>query len=289
MIFSTLYTAIPHSTLKSRLAQLIKNSFFGKNGKRRYQYLVINDHFNGGYFVREYSNAKIKYTENEIIAMVNFLIDNIFVEFGGQVFQQTTGIPMGTNCAPLLADLFLYSYEAEFIQKLISQKKKNIAQSFNHTYRYIDDVLSLSNSSFDHFIHLIYPPELVIKNTTESKESSSYLDLQIIIGKNGKLCTKLYDKRDDFNFPIVNFPFLDSNIPSSPAYGVYISQLIRYARACSNYKDFIARCKTLTAKLLNQGYSTKRLKQAAKKFCGRYHDIFSTFGVPVSSFVNEMM
>ena len=73
---------------------------------------------------------------------------------------------------------------------------------------------------------------------------------------------------DDIGFPIVNFPFLDSNIPSSPAYGVYISQLIRYARACSNYRDFIARCKTLTAKLLNQGYGIKRLTKAAKKFCG---------------------
>ena len=139
--------------------------------------------------------------------MVNFLIDNIFVEFGGQVFQQTTGIPMGTNCAPLLADLFLYSYEAEFIQKLISQKKKYIALSFNHTYRYIDDVLSLSNSKFYYYcnINLIYPQDLEIKNTTESTNSSSFLDLQINIDKNDQLYTKLYNKSDNFNFPIVNF------------------------------------------------------------------------------------
>ena len=95
--------------------------------------------------------------------MVNFLIDNIYVEFGGVIFQQTIGIPMGTNCAPLLADLFLYTYEAEFIQYLIARKQKNIAQSFNFTYRYIDDVLSLSNSDFDKYIHTIYPPELEIK------------------------------------------------------------------------------------------------------------------------------
>ena len=196
---------------------------------------------------------------------------------------------MGTNCAPLLADLFLYSYEAEFIQKLISQKKKNVAQSFNHTYRYIDDVLSLSNPKFDNYINLIYPQELDIKNTTESKNSSSYLDLLMNIEQNGQLHTKLYDKRDDFNFPIVNFPFLDSNIPSSPAYGVYISQLIRYARACSSYKDFLARCKTLSIRLLGQGYNIKRLKTATKKFCGRYCDIFSTFNVSVSSFINDLL
>ena len=286
--FSTLYTTIPHRTLKARLADLIKQSFHSKNGKRRYKYLVINQHHNTGYFVREFSNAKTKYNEDEIIAMVNFLIDNIFVEFGGQVFQQTIGIPMGTNCAPLLADLFLYSYEAEFIQKLISQKKKNVALSFNHTYRYIDDVLSLSNLNFNNYVNLIYPEELEIKNTTESTHSSSYLDLEISIDQSGHLYTKLYDKRDDFNFPIVNFPFMDSNIPSSPAYGVYISQLIRYARACSDYKDFLIRCKTLSTKLLNQGYNIKRLKIASKKFCGRYIDIFKKFNVSVSSFVNEL-
>ena len=68
--------------------------------------------------------------------MLEFLIDNIFVMFGGHVFQQTVDIPMGTNCAPLLADLFLFSYSADFIQELL---KKN--ESFNFTLRYIDDVL----------------------------------------------------------------------------------------------------------------------------------------------------
>ena len=70
---------------------------------------------------------------------------------------------MGTNCAPLLADLFLFTYEAEFIQKLTAHKQKNIAHLFYFTYRYIDDVLSISNSDFDEKIHTIYPPELNIK------------------------------------------------------------------------------------------------------------------------------
>ena len=72
------------------------------------KYLVVNKQTNTTYFVKEYSNASAKYTENDIINMINFLIDNIYVEFGDQIYQQTIGIPMGTNCAPLLADLFLY-------------------------------------------------------------------------------------------------------------------------------------------------------------------------------------
>ena len=216
------------------------------------------------------------------------MIDNIYVEFGGQVFQQTIGIPMGTNCAPLLADLFLYSYEAEFIQKLLSQKQKVIAQSFNYTYRYIDDVLSLSNHNFDQYVDQIYPPELDIKNTTESTRSTSYLDLMLSVEANKSLHAKLYDKRDDFDFPIVNFPFLDSNIPASPAYGVFISQLIRYSRASSEYVDFLARAKMLTSKLLCQGYKCEKLIVAIKKFCGRYNDTFSVFNVSVKKFTNDL-
>ena len=120
--FSTLYTTIPHEKLKTRLADIIRNAFFHKNGRRRYKFLVI--HPRGNYFVRDHTDSTHKYTEDDIIQMLNFLIDNIFVVFGGRVFQQTIGIPMGTNCAPLLADLFLYSHEAELIQELLSNKQK---------------------------------------------------------------------------------------------------------------------------------------------------------------------
>ena len=85
--------------------------------------------------------------------------------------------------------------------------------------RYIDDVLSLKNTNFAEYLEFIYPRELEIKETTETAASSSYLDCYLYID-NGKLTTRLYDKRNDFNFPIV----LSSNIPSAPAYGVYISQ-----------------------------------------------------------------
>ena len=80
--------------------------------------------------------------------MLDFLIDNIFVMFGGRIFQQTVGIPMGTNCAPLLADLFLYSYEDYFIQSLPQGKEKKSSQSLGFTFCYIDDILLLNNSKF---------------------------------------------------------------------------------------------------------------------------------------------
>ena len=102
------------------------------------------------------------------------------------------------------------------------------------------------------YLDFIYPSELKIKVTTESSTSASCLDCLLYMD-NGKLSTRLYVKMDDFNFP-VNFPFPSSNIPSCLAYGIYVSQLIRYARACSKYQDFVDRVKLLTTRLFRQGY-----------------------------------
>ena len=109
--------------------------------------------------------------------MLDFPVDNTFVVFAGKVFQQIIGIPMGTNCAPLLTDIFLYSYEAEFIQSLLSFGRKQCASKFNFTYRFIDDVLSINNQDFENYLGQMHPPVLEIKNTTESNTSASYLDL----------------------------------------------------------------------------------------------------------------
>ena len=123
--------------------------------------------------------------------------------FCGRVFQ-TVCIPMSTNCANLPTDVFLYSHEADIIQGLLKKNQKKLTRSFNFTFRYIDDVLPLNNSRFGDFVDRIYPTELEIKDTTYTDRSASYLDLHLEIDSEGRLRTKLYDKRDDFNFPIVN-------------------------------------------------------------------------------------
>ena len=112
--------------------------------------------------------------------MIKFLVDNIYVRFGEQLFRQIIGIPMGTNCAPLLADLFLYSYEIEFLDKLVKEGKTKLARKFNLSYRYIDDLISFNNKRFRKFISDIYPKELTISETTESTSIASCLDLRFI-------------------------------------------------------------------------------------------------------------
>ena len=191
---------------------------------------------------------------------------------------------MGTNCVPLLADLFLYSYESEFLQKLVNDKKIHEARAFNFTYRYIDDVLSINNSRFAEFLPLIYPPEREVKETTDT---ASFLDLYLEFDDSGQISTKIYDKRHNFNFKIINFPNMCSNIPASPAYDVYISQLIRYARASSNYSDFLKRHLHLKNRLLDQGYKKIRLIRSLKKFIFRYQDLVEIYSVSAEKIIND--
>jgi hypothetical protein len=158
----------------------------------------------------------------------------------------------------------------------------------NFTFRYIDDVISLNNSRFGDFVDRIYPIELEIKDTTDTDRSASYLDLHLEIDSEGWLRTKLYDKRDDFNFPIVNFPFMCCNIPAAHAHIVYISQWIRYSRDCGSYHDFLDRGWLLTRKPLNQGFLVVKMKSLLRKIWYSYHqDLVKQYRISVSIYQNH--
>ena len=125
--------------------------------------------------------------------------------------------PMGTNSAPLLADLFLHTFEYDFMVKTMKSDITKAIQ-FSNTFRYIDDLFSINNVDFGNYISAIYPPELQLTDTSTSSTEVCYLDTHI---KTGDTTTpfriSIYDKRDDFTFRIVNFPHMDSNIPANPA------------------------------------------------------------------------
>ena len=147
--------------------------------------------------------------------MIEFLIDNIFVQFGGCLSPHVIGISMGTSCAPSLFDLFFYSYENEFLDNTTRSGHRRLARSFNLCYRYTDHFIVFNNKKFLDYLKEIY-------------HLTKYLDLTFTIDSGGKLSIGLYDRRDDFDFHIINFPFISSNIPSDPSHGAYILQLIRY-------------------------------------------------------------
>ena len=161
---------------------------------------------------------------------LTFLLDNIFILFGTKLCRQESEIPMGTNCASLVADLFLFCYERDFMMSLSDDKQADVIEAFNTTSRYLDDTLNIDNVYFD-----------------------TFLDLHLSIS-NDIVSTKTYDKRDDFDFDIVNFPFLDGDVPRSTSYGVlwslYSLETSTFEELRSEFINFACNCVINTLRLI---------------------------------------
>ena len=271
--FSTLYTSLPHARLKNQLHDLLERVFHTK-GKS----FIATNSFRT-FWTNDRTSMRYTYFScRELCLAIDFLIDNIYVRFGSSVFRQVIGIPMGTNSAPLLADLFLHTFEYDFMVKTMKSDITKAIQ-FSNTFRYIDYLFSINNVDFGNYISAIYPPELQLTDTSTSSTEVCYLDTHI---KTGDTTTpfriSIYDKRDDFTFRIVNFPHMDSNIPANPAYGVYISQLVRYARICTSKGDFMNRPRGLSLRLRQQGFLTDLLQRTFTKFFNRHGLIVVKYG-----------
>ena len=223
--FSALFTSIPHSKLKDKLKELVLFCVIKKNGEHRYKYLVLGR--NKFSFVKNHSDSKKNSLKLTLSRCLISWLEDVFCNRLSEFWWEPI--------VPLFLPTCFF-----IIMRLTSFRNflhKKLATSFNFTFRYIDDVLSLNNTKFGDYVERIYPIELEIKDTIDTGKSALYLDLHLEIDNEGWLKRKLYDKRDDFRLPFVNFLFLCSNISAAPAYGVYISQLIRYSRACLPFRS----------------------------------------------------
>ena len=169
---------------------------------------------------------------------------------------------------------------------LSDNNQADIIEAFNSTSRYLDDLLNIDNPYFEQMVGQIYPTELQLNKANSSDIEAPFLDLNLSL-TNGIVSSKIYDKRDDFNFEIVNFPFLDGDVPRSPSYGVYISQLIRTAGVCSNVDDFNKRNLFLTAKLLKQGYRYHKIRKAFSKFYHRHSELIVKYNIGLKTLCNK--
>ena len=154
------------------------------------------------------------------------------------------------------------------MKSLSRENQADIIEAFNSTSKYLDDLLNINNIYFDQMVDRIYPTELHV-----------YLMVQFPPNQ--------YDKRDEFDFDIVNFPFLDGDLPRRTSYREYISQLIRFARASSNLNDFNYRNKALTAKLLRQGYRYFKLRKAFSKFYRRHSALLEKYSVSLKTLLQQ--
>ena len=144
-------------------------------------------------------------------------MDNIYIRVGTKLYRQIVGIPMGTNCAPLVADLFLFCYERDIMKDLSSYNQANVIKAFNSTSRYLDAILNIDNPYFEGMVNQIYLSELQLDKANTSDTVAPFLDLHLSIS-NGFVSSKIYDKGDDFDFDKVNFPFSDGDAPRRPSY-----------------------------------------------------------------------
>ena len=216
---STLYATISHNLIKEKITELIEQT----SNIEGSLYLACNE--KSAYFTSEQPKIIKLGSCQKVCDALHYIFDNIFIRFGSTLYRQIVGIPIGTNCAPLVADLSLLCYERDFMLSLSDNNQAEVVEAFNSTSRYLDDLLITDNHFFAQMVSQIYPTQLKLKNSNPSDTEAPLFGLRLVHYKRRIVSTKIYDKLDDFNFEIVNFPFVDGDVLRSPSYGVCICNL----------------------------------------------------------------
>ena len=257
--FKTLYTSIPHTKLKEAIASLIRKAFTSR--KKKFIYVnnktanLLNERRSG-----------FCLSVQQMIDCVNFLVDNNYILYKDDMFRQVKGIPMGTNCAPHLANLFLHYYESNYIEEL-SRIDPDTAKLLNNRFRYQDDCIVFNDEgTFEYIWHEMYPAEMVLEKTNDT-DSCTFLDLEISL-INGQIVYRSYDKRNSYEFEVIKYPDLSSNVPKTPSYAVFSSQMIRFCEVNSSFEQFKLDTIHLYNKLVAQNFDKQILKAKFRKFYG---------------------
>ena len=152
--FSTLYTTLPHNLIKEKLTELIKQTL---TERAQCIWLVM---IKMPFFTSEQPKRYKLWSCQKMCDALHYLLDNICIRFGSKLYRQIVGISMGTNCAPLVADLFLFCYERDFMLSLSDNNQTDVIEAFNSTSRYLDDLLNTNNPYFEQMVGQIYSTEL---------------------------------------------------------------------------------------------------------------------------------
>ena len=277
--FKTLYTSIPHEKLKKAIASLIRKAFTSR--KKKFIHVsnktaILQDDRKSGFCL----------SIQQMIDCTNFLIVNNYIAYKDEVFRQIIGIPMGTNCAPHLANLFLHFYEGNYIDEL-GKTDPGTAILLNNRFRYQDDCIIFNDDgSFESHWHKIYPAEMVLEKTNNGN-SCTFLDLDITL-ENGLFTYKSYDKRRNYGFDVIKYPDLSSNVPKIPSYAVFNSQMIRFCDVNSTFDQFKLDTMQLYSTLVRQKFDKHVLKANFLKFYGNNMVQWSKFGLDILELLNVL-
>ena len=284
--FSTLYTKIPHCKLKFVLNEITDFCFKGcinsmiwiNKGVARWCHTPNNT-----------ANSKKNLMDRDLVKKsIAHLLDNCYFTVGKDIFKQVIGIPMGTDPAPFMANLFLYYYENKFMNELIKTDKR-AARKFGYVWRYIDDLSAVNNENiFENNIPNIYPPELELKKENNGYLSATFLDIDITIVDN-RFSLKLYDKRDDFGFSIVRMPYVCNNMPSTIFYSSFCSELLRIARCTTGKDDYLNSSCLLMDRMFAQGAEISRTRTSLIRLYRKQHSMFEKFFDSLNSFLKQLL
>ena len=174
------------TALPKKLIDLIEKTFQREGSP----YLACNDR--NAFFTSEKPKKYHAWSCQNVCDALTFLVDNVVIQFGTKLYRQVVGIPMGTNCAPMAADLFLFCYERDLMMSLSDDKQADVIGAFNTTFRYLGDILNINNVYFDNMVSRIYPSELQLNKAHTSDTEAAFLDLHLSIS-NDIVSTKIYD------------------------------------------------------------------------------------------------
>ena len=264
--FSTLYTTFDHTILKSNIKWCILKAFNTHNRIYASFYTLGSKQP----MFKSVPTGSYNFNVTQAILLHDSLVDNAYFKVGNRAMLQTIGIPIGCDQALAQANMSLHHDEFMFIDKLRREKKYDVARSFNHTHRYIDDVNCKNNKgNFDKYKSEIYSKGLIVNKENIGNIHTSMLEIDMTV-TNKMFVTKLYDKRDDFNFPIVKYPSTASNIHSSTIYNVFTTQIIRYSRVCNHLKYFIHATSNLIKQMCKKGCKQYKLHKLLRKIITRH-------------------
>ena len=262
--FTTLYTNLEHSDIKTALASVIKLAF--KHAKCS----KISIYEKSFRWVNKPRENTFYFDKSSLMEATNYLIDNCYFTLGNRIFRQIIGVPIGVDPGPFIANLTLWYYENSYLEKLYKHDYFS-AKMMGKTFRLIDDITSVnSDGIFGQHISNIYPLSLTLNKENSDDSMAHVLDLNVKIN-DGKFITSVYDKREDFPFPIVQFSPKDSNIPRDNILGVFQSQIIRYFRISSEYDSFKERVSNIVKKFVELGFDKRLLKSKFTYICRRHN------------------